>query len=137
LIEQTQTPKRLRLQFADTPVLDAIAEVAKQSGYAVELTGDRAAVSARKISFSSDTMTFWEAVDAIGKRGGVTLPPSPTPPPAVTTTTAVQQLNMIRGPRFRAVRVGPVGPSAAQEHIALVPGATPLHVSCAGACRVE
>src|SRR5262245_59643614 len=38
---QLLTPKKVRLQLEDVPVLEAVAALAKQSGYAIRVDGDR------------------------------------------------------------------------------------------------
>lgn len=134
LVEQAQAPKKLRLQVEDMGALDAVAELARRSGYAVEVGGDRNAIAARKVTLDTGDVTFWEAIDRLGAKAGIVLPASPT---TITNTSAAVQMNLMRGGRVRGVRVGPVAPSAAQEHIELMPGAAPRHLSYAGACRVE
>src|SRR5580765_6954341 len=42
-------PKRVHLKLKDANVADAVAELAKQSGYPVELTGDIAALAGSKV----------------------------------------------------------------------------------------
>lgn len=135
LVAQAQAPKILSLRLDDVPVLEAVAELARRSGYALQVTGDRTALATRKVNLDLGRTTFWEGLDRIGAAGGVMLPPSPA---AVVRSTSTSAGNfMIRGGRFRGIPVGPVGPSAAQEHIELVAGTPPRHVSYAGACRVE
>src|SRR2546421_2848964 len=73
-------PKRVRLNLKDTPALDAIAELQKQSGYQIQVAGDRTALANKKITLDTGETTFWEALDQLCRAAGLT-----------ETTPAVQQ----------------------------------------------
>jgi hypothetical protein len=136
-IEQAQTPKQLRLEWVDMPVLEAVAELTRRSGYALKVGGDTTPLAARKVTLDTGTVTFWEALDRLGAAGGIALPPSPPPPTPDPNAATIAAMRIVRGPRLRNMRVDPITPSAAQEHIELIPGTPARQVSYAGACRVE
>jgi hypothetical protein len=62
------TPTRVRLAFNNTPVSAAIADLARQSGYRIYLSGDKAALRDRKVTFTTGEVSFWEAFDTLCHR---------------------------------------------------------------------
>jgi hypothetical protein len=64
-------PKRVHVKVKDMPVLDALAELSKQSGYPIDFQGDRAALAQRKITLDTGETTFWEAFDQLCQKGGL------------------------------------------------------------------
>src|SRR5207248_2605294 len=77
---------------------DAVAELARQSGYNIQVLGDRAALASRKITLDTGETTFWQAFDQLCEKGGLVensnfnpngggpyvqpgLPGQPVPPP--------------------------------------------------------
>jgi len=64
-------PKRVRLNFHDEPALDAVKQLAKQSGYLVLVDGDHKAVAQRKVSLETGEVTFWEALDQLCAKAGL------------------------------------------------------------------
>ncbi len=63
-------PKRLRLNVADRPIAEAVAELAKVSGYALQADGNLMTLS-KKITLDTGEMTFWEAFDKLCTRAGL------------------------------------------------------------------
>jgi hypothetical protein len=69
-------PKRVTLHLKDRPVREAVLEIAKQTGYKIELwpearfNGDR---EKRLYSFDLDRLPFWEALDRVAAAGGLVL----------------------------------------------------------------
>src|SRR5262249_29631729 len=64
--------KRVHLKLKDTPVLDAVAELQKQSGYPIQVMGDRTGVADKKITLDTGATTFWEALDQLCRAAGLT-----------------------------------------------------------------
>jgi hypothetical protein len=64
-------PRKIRLKLKDTPVLDAVAELSRQSGYNIQILGDRAALADRKITLDTGETTFWQAFDQVCQKGGL------------------------------------------------------------------
>lgn len=76
-------PRRLRLNIKDASVLDAIKELEKLSGYAIQIQGDRNALASRRITLDTGETTFWEALDQLCQKGGLVesnQQPAPMPP---------------------------------------------------------
>src|SRR5262245_21464 len=71
LTEAMLTPKRLRLKLQDRPVLEAVAELSKQSGYNIQIMGDRTLLADRKITIDTGETTFWEALDLLCEKAGL------------------------------------------------------------------
>jgi hypothetical protein len=133
LVQQALAPKKLHLRFAETPALDAVAELSKQSGYAVPITGDRTLIVERKVTLDTGDITFWEAVDRLGAKAGVTLPPSASPAQRQAYVTLRNRPPVFRGgARTVSLNAGPT-----VEQIFLRIGAPARHVSYAGAVRIE
>src|SRR5262245_10081299 len=64
-------PKRVRLNLKDKSVIDAVADLARQSGYSIEVQGDRTALANRKITLDTGDTSFWEALDQLCRKAGL------------------------------------------------------------------
>jgi hypothetical protein len=135
LAAQALAPKKIRLQLHDQPVLQAVSELARQSGYIINVNGDRTAVLERKVSLDGRELTFWEALDQLGVRGGVALTRAPRPVKEATPAVAVPGVPGRVVLRNTITRTTNPPPTA--EPINLLPGKPAQHVSYAGAARVE
>jgi hypothetical protein len=72
LADSVLTPKKVKLSFKDTPVVEAVAELAKQSGHVVEVVeGDRVPLKERKITLETGEVMFWEALDQLCAKGSL------------------------------------------------------------------
>jgi hypothetical protein len=60
-------PKRVRLRVADLPVAQAVAELAKASGYAIHVDGFPTNPG-KKVTLDTGDVTFWEAFDKVCNR---------------------------------------------------------------------
>jgi hypothetical protein len=63
--------KQVRLRFKDTPLPEAVAELAKKSGYEIALDDPDGKLKERKVTLDTDDMPFWRAVDLLCRAGGV------------------------------------------------------------------
>lgn len=69
-------PKRITLKLEGKPIRDAVAEIAKQSGYIIELYPLLANPDEREKQLHTiklDHVTFWEAIDRVCREGGLVL----------------------------------------------------------------
>jgi hypothetical protein len=64
-------PRRVRLNLKDTPVLDAVKELEKQSHYSIQIQGDQAVSAKRKVTLDTGDTTFWEALDQLCAKAGL------------------------------------------------------------------
>jgi hypothetical protein len=71
LSAQLLAPKKLRFKAQGQPVLEAVAALAKQSGYAIRVDGDRTLLTGKKVTLDTGEVTFWEAVDRLGAQAGL------------------------------------------------------------------
>jgi hypothetical protein len=55
------SPKRVTLKVKDQPVNEVVDAIAKQTGYAIQLQGNRGA----RVTMNLDKVTFWEAMDRV------------------------------------------------------------------------
>jgi hypothetical protein len=72
-------PKRIRLNFQDTPITDAVAELAKKTGFAIQFEGDRTRLANRKITLDTGEIPFWDALDQFCRNAGL-VERGPVPP---------------------------------------------------------
>jgi len=56
-------PKHIHLTFVDTPVEQAVADFAKQTGYTIRLVGDTKKLARRKVTLETGETIFWKAFD--------------------------------------------------------------------------
>ncbi|HKB37559.1 MAG TPA: HEAT repeat domain-containing protein [Gemmataceae bacterium] len=64
-------PKRLRLNYKDTPLSEAIADLKKKSGYEITLHDPQGKLKDRKITLDTGETTFWEAFDKFCAKAGL------------------------------------------------------------------
>jgi hypothetical protein len=64
-------PKRVHLKIKDMAVLDAVNELARLSGYPLQVSGDRTLVAEKKITLDTGDVTFWEAFDKLCTQAGL------------------------------------------------------------------
>ncbi len=65
-------PKKVNLSLKNVSVADAVAQLAKQSGYSVTIEEkDKAVLSNRKITLETGEVTFFEALDQLCAKGGM------------------------------------------------------------------
>jgi hypothetical protein len=64
-------PKKVHLKFKDVSVVDAVADLSKQSGYPIQLRGDKTKLVERKITLDTGEISFWEAFDLLCLKAGV------------------------------------------------------------------
>lgn len=57
------TPKRVHLMYKDTPLVKAVADFEKQSGYKIHLLDTKGALKKRKVTLDTGATTFWHAVE--------------------------------------------------------------------------
>jgi RNA polymerase sigma factor (sigma-70 family) len=76
-IEKEQTSrdllqaKSVRLRLKDTPLPEAVAELAKQSGYEIVLDDPDGKLKERTVTLDTGEVPFWRAVDLLCRAGGV------------------------------------------------------------------
>jgi hypothetical protein len=58
-------PKRVHVNVKDVAVAEAVAELARQSGYPIHLVGDLSALADRKVTLDTGDATFWEALEQL------------------------------------------------------------------------
>lgn len=63
------SPRRITLSLKDRPVAEAIKEIAKQTGYAIQYQGNRNVL----ITIDFKNATFWEAMDYICTMAGLVM----------------------------------------------------------------
>jgi hypothetical protein len=64
-------PKRLRLNVKKVSAAEAVAELARLSGYRLELTGDRSGLDQRQVTLDTGETTFWDALQQLTRQAGL------------------------------------------------------------------
>jgi outer membrane protein assembly factor BamB len=64
-------PQKLRLQYKDTPLAEAVADFSKRAGVTLKLHPDRVKADDRKITLDTGLVTFWEALDQFCAKAGL------------------------------------------------------------------
>jgi hypothetical protein len=71
LTKQILAPKEIHVKLNEIPVQQAIAEVAKLSGYAILFQGDALPFASKKITLDTGKTTFWQALDQLCEKAGL------------------------------------------------------------------
>ncbi|MCI0738493.1 MAG: hypothetical protein L0Y72_05570 [Gemmataceae bacterium] len=108
---QMLTPKRVHLKVKDMPVLDAVAELAKNAGYVIQVQGDRAKLADKKVTLDTGDVTFWEALDQLCAKSGLVemltpmqmIPPGLVPQPAVDLPVQILPVQPAPAIKLRAL----------------------------------
>ena len=72
LAARVLAPTKVRLTFKDTPVKEAVAELAKKTGYNITLHDPQNALKDRKVTLDTGETTFWQAFDQLCVKAGLT-----------------------------------------------------------------
>jgi hypothetical protein len=62
---------RLRLEYVNKPVRDAIADLAKRAGYDIQFDGDPATLAGRTVTLDTGETSFWEALGLLCEHAGL------------------------------------------------------------------
>jgi hypothetical protein len=82
-------PKLVHLVYKDTPLSEAVQDIARKTGFQIQLEGDQTKFAKRKITLDTGEIPFWQAVDrfcqkaGLMERGSAALPDNPVAPVAV------------------------------------------------------
>jgi hypothetical protein len=74
--DKVLAPKMVNLKFKDVSVVDAVADLSKQSGYPITIGGDKAKLAERKVTLETGEVSFWEAFDKLCLKAGLVEPAS-------------------------------------------------------------
>jgi hypothetical protein len=64
-------PTYVNLTFKDTPVEEAFAELAKQSGFPITIGGDKSKLAERRVTLETGRVAFWVAFEKLREQGGL------------------------------------------------------------------
>jgi hypothetical protein len=62
---------RVHLVLRDTPVIEAVAQLAKQTRFDIQVGGDRLVLAKRTITLDTGPTTFWQALDQLCQKAGL------------------------------------------------------------------
>jgi hypothetical protein len=62
---------RVRLVYKDTPVAEAVADLKKKTGYAIDLYDPEGKLKGRKVTLDTGETTFWHAFDQFCRKAGL------------------------------------------------------------------
>lgn len=121
--EKALAPKKVRLTFKETPLLEALLSLHKQSGFDIELQDPEGKLKSRTVTLDTGEVSFWEALDSFCLKAGLVevdnvingaVPPNPA--------------NFRQGAKLRPA-IGPAPVQAAPIQAvqpAILPAAPPL-----------
>jgi outer membrane protein assembly factor BamB len=130
-------PQRLRLQYKDTPLAEAVADFSKRSGMTLKLPPELMKDGDRKITLDTGTIPLWEALDQFCAKAGLAeVPPVPDSAPAGGSGNSIT----ISGVRGGPTQTDVLRTATAEKppELILADGkGTPRPTSDAGALRVR
>jgi hypothetical protein len=131
------TPTKVKLDFKDKPLIEAVGELCKQSGYTVALQDPHGFLGSRKITLNVGEVSFWEAFDLICAKGHIVDESLLSPSIAVANGGPAAMPGgapvAVAGGRVVMMRTVPL-----VGHLNLVDGAVPDYPSAiAGAVRIR
>ncbi len=128
-------PTKVSLNFRDTPLIDAVGELAKRSGQRIALDGEPAKYANRTVTLEIKDVPFWQALDRFCEAAGLIEPGSVSMPLRVGSMWGGRGGRA--GPR-QLPPLPPPSPSAISTQIVLADGkAQSLPTHYAGAARVR
>ena len=68
---QLTQPKMVHLAFTDTPVTQAVQDLARKTGFQIQIEGDQTKLANRKITLDTGEVPFWQAVDEFCQKAGL------------------------------------------------------------------
>jgi hypothetical protein len=68
--ELTQ-PKLVHLVYNDTPVTEAVQDMARKTGFTIQIEGDQTKLNGRKLTLDTGEVPFWQAVDQFCEKAGL------------------------------------------------------------------
>jgi hypothetical protein len=68
---QLTQPKMVHLVYKDTPVTQAVQDIAQKTGFQIQLEGDQNKFAKRKITLDTGELPFWQAVDQFCQQAGL------------------------------------------------------------------
>jgi len=110
-------PKKVNLRLKDVSVMEAIEELSKQSGYPIQVDGDRTPLAKRKITLETGETTFWQAFDQVCQKGGLS-EVTPQYSPYGTTRPPLRQPPI----QIQPIQIQPIQPLPMNPPIQLKPG---------------
>jgi hypothetical protein len=76
-------PTYVELNLKEATIDDAVAELAKKSGFTIILGGDKTKMSDRRVTLETGRVPFWKALDMLCEQAGLVEGDANTPLPAV------------------------------------------------------
>jgi hypothetical protein len=64
-------PRKVRFVYRDTPVSEAVADLARRNGIPIQLFGDSAPLTRRRLTLDTGETGFWDAWDQFCRQAGV------------------------------------------------------------------
>jgi hypothetical protein len=117
--------KKVKLSFKDTPVIDAVDELVRQSGYNIQIQGEVAALAKRKVTLDTGDTTFWPAFDQLCLKAGLVEIAGQSQAAAVDHLLQDPRLNPNRMP-VRPLQIRPVPRPQPGKRQPGIPGAMQL-----------
>jgi hypothetical protein len=69
---QLTQPKMVHLVYTDMPVTHAVEDLARKTGFQIQIEGDQTKLANRKITLDTGEIPFWQAVDQFCQKASQT-----------------------------------------------------------------
>jgi hypothetical protein len=119
--ERVLRPRRVRLVYKDTPLAEAVADFARQTGFPIRLHGDPARWAGRRVTLDTGDTTYWEALARFGAAAG--LAEQPMAPLVASDERFIQRGG---GRRILFLEEGRLGPRYPSDDAVLLEDGKPL-----------
>ena len=101
-------PQKMRLQYKDTPLAEAVADFSKRSGFMLKVPPEVLKDAKRTVTLDTGSVSFWEALDKFCEKAGlVEPPPVPEPNPLLSGGSSVTFVGGRRGAQQRPISSAP------------------------------
>jgi hypothetical protein len=68
---QLTQPKMVHLIYTDMPVTQAVQDMARKTGFQIQIEGDQTKLANRKMTLDTGELPFWQAVDQFCQKAGL------------------------------------------------------------------
>jgi len=130
-------PTLIHLDYDETPLAQAVADLARQSGFPIQLASGTSNRQERAVTLRTDETTFWQALDLFCAKTHLVERVVPLAPDSVQATDDFRAMNGAPGGRI-VYRLENANSDSTAGRLFLVDGQVPACPTCyAGAVRIR
>jgi hypothetical protein len=132
---QLTQPKMVHLVYTDTPVTQAVQDLARKTGFQIQIEGDQTKLANRKITLDTGEIPFWQAVDQFCQKAGLVERGSSVVPENTSPDVNGRRMGMAMRFKMQEGYYGGPRPEVPLVFLDGKPLAVPTY--CTGAVRVR